>query len=684
MKNAYEIQAPDFDLSPFTGMTKKHYIECAKYLLERAFKYVDSIETPLSFPPVPGKTYPQPDDPPWRHRSLEFEALERTLTLAGPLMHVDPEVCIRNIKLRDYYGLQLYNALTPGHPNSIPLPEELPDATYQFTCEFGGLFKTLLLLPDVLWPYYTRKQKDEMAVTISKWAHHRTTQNNWRIFNICTLSFLKKQGYEIDDELLKSHLLWVASYHSGDGWYLEQTYNYYTISLFVVYGTIWNRAFGDEYYPEIAATIEKSAHELMKTYTNFFARDGYINMWARSICYRTWISGGFPISFMLKGDAPLDPGWARRLCSGSILQFVTREEFYQNDIPSLGFYGHKEFVLQSYSCPASPFLMFLPFVCLALPDDSPFWTAKENEGIWENLGDQSEKVVLEKPGLVLVNHGKTGTSEIISGKVYYDDHNYSKLAFNTHFPWEDHNPDGGTAMEYSFRSLDPRDVRGDDINFYLTGVALQNASEKNIAFTTSQSMLYNGVHNDVLYRQAIMRKPPNNGVGYIIDLAEITIPGGVIRVDRSRLAFEHELTLGHYGLPHLDGKKAVLRRFGDETKKVITASIPGRQLALITYHGWDEISSLVHSGRNAEADESTVLYAHKKRTSKNPAMELMITVLLHKMDNTPWTEEELSPIKSIQFMDITPSYSPLGATLTLSNNKTYEIDFVNIDGNRTC
>ncbi|MGC3988864.1 MAG: hypothetical protein QM796_04105 [Chthoniobacteraceae bacterium] len=50
----------------------------------------------------------------------------------------------------------------------------------------------------------------------------------------------------------------------------------------------------------------------------------------------------------------------------------------------------------------------------------------------------------------------------------------------------------------------------------------------------------------MLYRQLIMRKVPNNGVGYIIDLAEITIPGGVIRVDRCRLAFEHEMTLGHF------------------------------------------------------------------------------------------------------------------------------------------
>lgn len=684
MKKAFEVKNPDFALSPYSGMTRHHYIELAKYLLERAFEHVDSIETPLTFPSVPGKTYPEPDAPEWRYRSAEFEALERTFTLAGPLIHIDPQTSIRNINLRDYYCLQIYNAFTPGHPNSLPLPEDLPDSNYQFTCEFGGLFKTLLLMPETIWSHYTTKQKDEMVITISKWAHHRTTQNNWRIFNIITLSFLKKYGYVIDDDLLKSHLLWVASYHSGNGWYLEQTYNYYSISLFIVYTTIWNRAFGDEHYPDIAEIIEKSAQKLMESITSFFARDGSINMWSRSICYRTWVSGAFPVSFMLKDQTLVDAGWARRLCSGSLLQFVTREEFYHNGIPSLGFYGQKEYMVQNYSCAASPFLMFLPFICLALPEDSPFWTAKENEGMWEELGTQSHKVVLENPGLVLVNHGKTGTSEIIPGKVYYDDPNYSKLVYNTHFPWEDHNPQGGTSMEYSFRSLDPRDLRGDDINFYLTGQAIKNDSDKNRSYTTSQSMLYNGVRKDILYRQAILRKPPNNGVGYIIDLAEITIPGGVIRVDRSRLAFEYELTLGHFGMPHLEGKRAVIKQFEDGNKKVITTIIRGRSIALIAYNGWDTLSSQVHKNRNAEADESTVIYAHKKRMAKNPAMELMITVMLHKMDDNEWTEEELSPISDIRIMDITPGYSALGATITLHNNEKYEIDFKDIDGKRTC
>ena len=684
MNNAFEVKNPDLNLSPFTGMSKKHYIELAKYLLERALKHIDSVETPLTFPVVPGKTYPQPDAPEWRYRSAEFEALERTFTLAGPLIHIDPETTINNINLRDYYSLQFYNAFTPGHPNTLPLPEELQDSNYQFTCEFGGLFKTLLLLPDTIWTQYTEKQKEEMVVTISKWAHHRTTQNNWRIFNICALSFLKKNGYPIDDELLKSHLLWVVSYHSGDGWYLEQTYNYYSISLFIVYTTIWNRTFGDEYYPEIAEIIEKSAVKLMESVTGFFARDGYINMWSRSICYRTWVSGAFPVAFMLKEKTRLDAGWARRLCSGSLLQFVTREEFYFNDIPSLGFYGRKEYMIQDYSCAGSPFLMFLPFICLALPDDSPFWTARENEGIWDNLGDNSIKIILENPGLVLVNHGKTGTSEIIPGKVYYDDPNYSKLVYNTHFPWEDHNPKGGTSMEYSFRSLDPRDLRGDDVNFYLTGQKIDNDSDKNSAYTTSQSMLYNGVRKEVLYRQAIMRKPPNNGVGYIIDLAEITIPGGVIRVDRTRLAFEHELTLGHFGMPHIDGKKAVIRQYENADRKVITASIPGRHVALIAYHGWDSLESLVHENRNAEADESTVVYAHRKRLAKNPAMELMITVMLHKMDNSEWTPEELSPIKEIEIMEVTTTFSALGATITLQNGVVFDIDFKDIDGKRSC
>ena len=197
-------------------------------------------------------------------------------------------------------------------------------------------------------------------------------------------------------------------------------------------------------------------------------------------------------------------------------------------------------------------------------------------------------------------------------------------------------------------------------------------------------MVYNGVRGGVLYRQAIMRKPPNNGVGYIIDLAEITIPGGVIRVDRSRMAFEHELTLGHYGLPHIRGQRPDVRPSADIDRQTILASIPGRRLAFVIYAGWDGLRSLVHAGRNAEADESTVLYACRRRTVRNPPMELMISVLLHRTDDEPWTEDELAPICQIKIVEVTPANSVLGATLTLKTGEEYVVDFKDIDGLRAC
>jgi len=182
----------------------------------------------------------------------------------------------------------------------------------------------------------------------------------------------------------------------------------------------------------------------------------------------------------------------------------------------------------------------------------------------------------------------------------------------------------------------------------------------------------------------LMRKPPNNGVGYIIDLAEITIPNGVVRADRCRLAFEHELTLGHYGLPHVNGERAVVQSFEDGARKVLTAAIPGRQLAFIAYHGWDAVRAQAHRGFNAETDESTVLGAYRKRTTGNPAMELMICVMLHKTDDTPWTPEELSPLRDIRLMDVLPSGSVIGAELTLADGTRHVVDFKEVDGYKSC
>src|SRR5690606_28731050 len=123
------------------------------------------------------------------------------------------------------------------------------------------------------------------------------------------------------------------------------------------------------------------------------------------------------------------------------------------------------------------------------------------------------------------------------------------------------------------------------------------------------------------------------------------------------------------------GEKAVVNKFDSADKKVISASVKGRRVAIVAYTGWDETGSMVHTNRNAEAEESTVIYLHKRRLDKNPAMELMVTAMLHKTDDSEWSEEELSPVSRIEIMDVTPVFSALGARITLNNGKLYEVYF---------
>jgi hypothetical protein len=79
-----------------------------------------------------------------------------------------------------------------------------------------------------------------------------------------------------------------------------------------------------------------------------------------------------------------------------------------------------------------------------------------------------------------------------------------------------------------------------------------------------------------------------------------------------------------------------------------------------------------------------VLFVHRKRIAKNPAMELMITAMLHKTDDTPWTPEKLDPVKDIRITGVTSSGSVLGAEITLADNTTLLVDYKNIDGLKNC
>ena len=654
----FVVRHPNKDLSPFTGLTRKHWVECGQFILSGAFQHVKNLEDPMLFPKVPGVSYPKEgyeNCSPAQRSAAIFEGVARTFNIASPLLAENPNLTLHGIRLADYYKYHLLKLTDPTCGYFIGYGDK-NDGPQQQTCELGNLALWMLLEPDVLWNRLSQPEKDQVATLMQGWAGGWTKTHNWRWFNVMMMTFLKRNGYQIDEALLRNHLDHLLMLESGEGWFRDQGHDYYTAHVYQLYGSVWNRVYGWEHEPGRAAVIDRQFNTFMKNYPAMFSRSGKVNMWGRSILYRMGASAALPAAFVRGRDPGIEPGAARRIASGALLQFVTHPDFFQNGIPSLGFYGHFEPAIQPYSCAASPFWMFMNFTALALPQDSPFWTAKENEGFWPALGSKTKTTYLPGAGLLLVNDGAAGTSEIINGKIHNSDPSYCRLAYNTDFPWEANSRSGATAADITLQPLE---------------------SKKSPQFPEAVNLA--GYKDGVLYRQTIYQKDERGGAPCFVDMAEIVVPGGKISVRRFRKVSPAILYEGHYGLPHLGGAPQIAERVVDG-KKALVASIQGRQLAVLNYQGWDKVAAVEHHGLHPEAEDSTVLFASREDNSRYGAPEILVSVMLHKTDDLAWADDELQPIQKIEPLQPGIPEALSGLRVTLKSGMSYPVDFTGIDG----
>jgi hypothetical protein len=90
-KKIFKVAAPDYKVSPHTGVTRKHWKDAAMYLLEGAFSYIHSLDDPMKFPKQPGKSYPRSEA---QVPTEKLEGLVRTLFIAAPLLKENPELVV--------------------------------------------------------------------------------------------------------------------------------------------------------------------------------------------------------------------------------------------------------------------------------------------------------------------------------------------------------------------------------------------------------------------------------------------------------------------------------------------------------------------------------------------------------------------------------------------------------------
>ncbi|TCN59038.1 DUF2264 domain-containing protein [Flavobacterium circumlabens] len=620
----FQIKNPDNLLSPYTGMTREHWKDAGLYLLKGAFSYIKTLDDPMLFPKQEGKSYPRDG------KDSETEMLEglcRTMFIAAPLLKENPSLKINNISVADYYRHQIEKLTDPTSATFIKRREG--NYSSQNLVEFGALSICLFAAPDVLWKPLSQEKKDALAITMLSYGDGPTVDSNWKFFNIFVLSFFKSEGYAMDETLLEGYLKKSLAHYRGDGWYNDAPcYDYYSMWAFQMYGSIWSEYFGKKYYPEFAAQFKTNFKDLKNNYPYMFSRDGEMIMWGRSITYRFGSISPFPL-MGFENDPQTNYGWMRRISSGVLLQFLKNPNLLKDNVPTLGFYGEFEPAVQRYSCRGSAFWMAKAFLGLLVPAENPFWTATENDGAWENelIKGKVYNKFSEKSEVLITDYPNIGAAEIrawssaIKGTgdpndFYRSNENYNRLAYNSAFPWQADGVNGEVAMNYVFK----------------------NNTQKWEAVTL---YTFKKFENGIYYRDVVLE----SDAAISMRLADITLPNGILRVDKNVSTKTVDLRLGHYSLPVVKNKiKRSNRAINGYNVQIIDNGV--YQLAMIPISGWGNSMEVIDTkGLNPVSNESSIINVSDKFvTTKNP---LYITLMLWKKSGEKWTNNELVPIKNL-------------------------------------
>lgn len=679
----FKVSNMDFNLSPYTGMTRDSWIEAGKYLLGEAFKNIKHFEDPVVLPRYEDKiTYPNSETPDFKVQAEYFEGLTRTFFIAAPLIKNDQELKLNNYCIRDYYKSQVLRCIDENDPNFVRSYSDMQREyggdgafnCYQQTVETCALVICLDICHEQIWDTYSKDEQDKIALFLADYAKGNTVPQNWRLFNMLDFAFLYKYGYEklVDRDIMRDHAQTILGYYAGDGWYRDgQCFDYYSCWAFNVYAPIWNNWYGYENEPYIAERIDEHSNELMKTYSRQFDKDGFTNMWGRSNIYRMAAVSAFDGNFMTRNPS-VDPGLARRISSGSLLQFFTRDDFLYKGVPSLGFYKPFMPLVQGYSCAESPYWLGKAFLCLNLPADHPFWTAKENNGIWDEMSNgQSLVTTLDGPGLCITDHMDNGETELRTGKVVRntgDEHgmwNYAKLIYNTKYPWESKHADEVESQQYVLHEIPSGIIKKCNVTFW------------------------HGEEEDVLYRRQFFDYTIKDETHWMtaMNLADFAVPYGIIRADKIRMYQRPlRLTLGSYGFP--DNGTTVIHRTNGDAKAIILKGYDHmgvkKQMAMTIMGGWSDLKLSRSSGTNPDSDESVVIYAENSWEKQyDYGSYFLISQVLTRESHDDFTDDELFSIKEISYTDSQQmgGYGPV--VITMKDEIRHVIDFDKIEGRLT-
>lgn len=588
-----------------------------------------------------------PPDPADRSSiSRRFELFTRMCLLILPLSRADESIRVGDPLsgpgVAEFIEGSLARYCNPKSPDWIGLP--CPGKSPFQLVQWAGLVLGLFLGPEGLWETINRRTRDLALENLSACVAHRTNAHNWRFFNVLGAAFLDRCGVPFDTAAEEEHLEQLLAWYAGGGWYRDgHDFDYYNAWAFQTYAALWSSLPRSVAYPEIRAQFVENFRLFIGHYPQMFSREGHSLLWGRSALYRFAACSPLWVTFLLPKPA-IPGGLARRLCSGNLTQFIGREDVWEGPAPSMGFYRSFPPIVQGYSRSSSFGWMHKAFGCLALPPQSTFWTDPPREGDWftasAKLSEHRPMIVVKEAGLAISPDPRTGDTMVLSGKVRSaQDPCYNRLAYFAHHLLEAETPEPPASLSYE---------------------ATTEAHGSPARLTVSR-IRFAGYESGVFYRQIYLGPPGgHHSDGILIDLADIPIPGGLLRVDRLRASFAHTLWLGGHSVNgHVDPIDQQLRGANGQGFSV-----------MIPLLGWEGITAIKRNGTHAEFEYSTCLCLYRRIDKDAVGTLALLAAVIADI-----------PVAEVSIPRITPTGRLLqGAVVEFSDERKLSVSFDGIEG----
>jgi hypothetical protein len=357
------------ELSPYTGYTRKHWLEITENLIAGALPY---FKTKSGMPEFPPDSIHATIETSTRLTSQK-EGLERVMTAVI------------------FYTTATGSTVVPGYKGSIVAPflKAITKGTDPKDKDFwgamppndqvGSMFALAVYLnPKLFWDPLSPRQKTNLLNYLKDQAYNSSYANNHYFFHMAPVALLEKNGVAANREQLNQRYEQLMGFYRGNGWFIDgnnQGFDYYNAWGFQLYNHLLYR-YDPEWRTRYGTQLKSSTAEFLRTFSYFFGKDGGPVPIGRSLTYRFANVAAIGWS-TLNGMNSLPAGEARRIASGCLKYFLDHGCVGKNGMLNIGFWSDNPVVGESYGSPGSPYWAAQALVCLLIPATDPFWTSVE-------------------------------------------------------------------------------------------------------------------------------------------------------------------------------------------------------------------------------------------------------------------------------------------------------------------